>query len=110
MLTVNNGSPATYLGYFELKTNGVLTYTAGPSPIVLTPPVITAITRVKTTNTVFFTTISGGTYTLRFTNSTGLATPKTNWLQINSIAGTGSPLSLQHITTNSNAFYVITAQ
>ena len=38
LLSASNGLPANYLGYFELSTNGVLTYTAGPSPTTLTAP------------------------------------------------------------------------
>ena len=55
----------TWLGYFELSTNGAMTYVAYPS----TTPVITSITRSGTTTTINYTTGLYGTYTLRGTNS-----------------------------------------
>jgi len=106
----SSGSPnAKYLGYFELNTNGVMTYTAYPTATVVAP-VITAFTRVGTTNTVTFTTGSAGTYTLRATNSLGLGTALTNWPAVNSAAGTGGTLSLQDVSSVSNRFFTITAQ
>jgi hypothetical protein len=111
LLSISNGLPATYLGYFELATNGVLTYTAGPSSVVVTAPRIVSYAHNKSTNTIYFTTVSGGTYTLRGTNSTGLATAKTNWPAIgSSLAGNGLTNSLVEVTTNSLRLYIITAQ
>lgn len=106
----SSGSPnAKYLGYFELNTNGVMTYTAYPTATV-TAPVITGFARVGTTNTVTFTTGSTGTYTLRATNSLGLGTALTNWPVVTSAAGTGGTLSLQDVSSVSNRFFTITAQ
>ena len=111
LLSVSNGLPATYLGYFELATNGVLTYTAGPSPTTLTAPRIVSLVHTGTTNTVYFTTVSGGTYTLRGTNSAGLTAAKTNWPAIgSSLAGNGLTNSLVEVTTNTSRLYIITAQ
>jgi hypothetical protein len=106
----NPAVPVTYLGYFEFSTNGVLTYTAGPSSVALTAPVITAFTRIGTTNTVTFTTGSSGTYSLCGTNSAGLTAVRANWPVISSVAGNGSPQSLVDVTTNSQKFYLISAQ
>jgi hypothetical protein len=106
-----NNQASKYLGYFELSTAGVLVYTAGPATTILTQPRIVAITRKQTTNTIFFTTLSGPTYTLRYTNNAGLMKAnETNWISINSLAGNGLTNSLQDVTTSSNRFYVITAQ
>ena len=111
LLSVSNGLPATYLGYFELATNGVLTYTAGPSPTVVTAPRIISIIRSGTTNTIAFTTVSGGTYTLRGTNNLASGTALTNWPAIgSSLPGNGLTNSLAEVTTNSSRFYTITAQ
>jgi hypothetical protein len=110
LLSVSSGSPATYLGYFELSTNGVLTYTAGPSPVTLTTPRIVSYVHTGNTNTISFTTVSGATYTLRGTNSVGLATAKTNWPAINSVAGNGLTNSLVEVITNTSRLYIITAQ
>jgi hypothetical protein len=108
-----NNQAGKYLGYFEFATNGVMTYTAGPSPVVLTAPRIVSFTRNGTTNTVYFTTIGGGTfnYTLRGTNSAGLSAAKTSWPAIgSSIAGNGLTNSLVEITTSDPRYYIITAQ
>ena len=111
LLSVSNGLPATYLGYFELSPNGVLTYTAGPSPKTLTAPQIVSYVHKGTTNTISFTTVSGGTYTLRGTNSAGLGTAVTNWPAIgSSLAGDGLTDSLVEVITNSSRLYTITAQ
>src|SRR5260221_12639488 len=40
--------PGTYLGYFEFATNGVMTYTAGPFPVVGAPPCTTSLPRPGT--------------------------------------------------------------
>jgi hypothetical protein len=112
MLSVSNGLPAKYLGYFELSTNGVLTYTAGPSPTVLTAPRIVSFTHTGNTSTIYFTTVSGAyNYTLRGTNSMGLTAAKTNWPAIgSSVAGNGLTNSIVEITTSNPRFYIITAQ
>ena len=107
-----NNQAGKYLGYFEFAANGVMTYTAGPSPAVLSAPRIW-FTHSGTTNTVYFTTVGGGTfnYTLRGTNSAGLSSAKTNWPAIgSSIVGNGLTNSIAEITTNNPRFYVITAQ
>jgi hypothetical protein len=106
----NPAVPVTYLGYFEFSTNGVLTYTAGPSSTTVTAPVITTFTRVGTTNTVTFTTGSGGIYSLRGTNSVGLTAARTNWPVVSSVAGNGSPQSLVDVTADAQKFYLISAQ
>ena len=56
LLSANNGQLGTYFGYFTFKTNGVLTYTAGPS---IVPPTITSVTRTGTTTTIMFTSVAG---------------------------------------------------
>ncbi len=106
-----NGS-VKFLGYFELSTNGALTYVAYPSLTAPTPtvPVIKSISRNSGISSVSFTTGTFGTYTLRGTNSAGFATARTNWPAISSITGNGSILTLQDTTSLSSKFYVITAQ
>jgi hypothetical protein len=100
---------AVFLGYFELSTNGVMTYTAYPTPALVTPTIL-SITRTGTTSTVTFTTGSSGTYFLRGTNSLTTGTASTNWPSISSVAGDGSNHSLSDVTTSTNKFYIITAQ
>lgn len=109
-LNTDHSQPdAKFLGYFQLATNGVMTYTAYPTATV-TAPVILAFTRNGSTNTVTFTTGSSGTYTLRGTNSAGLTVTRANWPAINSVAGDGGSHALTDVTTATNKFYVISAQ
>lgn len=108
-----NNQAGTYLGYFELATNGVLTYTAGPSPITLIAPRITTIVRnaATSTSTIYFTTTSGGSYTLRGTNTLTSGVAPTNWPAIGSpLAGNGLTNSLTDTSVGNIRFYVITAQ
>ena len=98
-----------FLGYFELNTNGVLTYVAYPTSAP-TAPVITSFGRTNNLSYVSFTTGSGGTYTLRGTNDAGLSTPRINWPAISSVSGNGSISTLQDTTAEADKFYIITAQ
>jgi hypothetical protein len=105
--TVNQTS-GTYLGYFEFSTNGIMTYTAGPSPTVVTAPTITSFVRMGTTNIVTFTTVNGGTYNLTGTNDVTVS--KASWPVIgSSVAGTGSLMSITNMATNSLNYYRISA-
>lgn len=101
--------PATFLGYFQFSTNGVMTYTAYPTPAVVTPRIV-SFTRIGTTSTVTFTTGPSGTYTLRGTNSLTSGSAWTNWPAISSVGGDGSNHALQDINSSSSMFYIITAQ
>jgi len=102
---------STYLGYFDLKPNGQIVYTAGPSTTVtLTQPVITGIVRKGNITTVSFTTGSSGTYSLLFTNSVGLFTAPLSWpVGGTTVSGNGSVQSLQDTTTETNRFYKVRA-
>ena len=104
---VNNGT-AIFLGYFELNTNGVMTYVAYPTATP-TVPVIQSITRANNITSVSFMTGPSGTYTLR--GSTSLtAGPVSSWPAITSATGNGSVITLQDSTPGSVKFYAITAQ
>jgi hypothetical protein len=98
-----------FLGYFELNTNGVMTYVAYPTAVPATP-VIQSIGRTNNVTYVTFTTGSSGTYTLRGTNTLARAGAVTNWPAITSAAGTGASVMLQDATTVANKFYAISAQ
>jgi len=103
----NGVLPGTYLGYFTFNTNGVMTYTAGPSP--LAPPIITSVTRSGTDTTVSFTTQSAVQYSLSFTNSTGLSSPVATWPNTGNVTGNGSIKSLTHTASDANLFYKVKA-
>jgi hypothetical protein len=98
-----------FLGYFELNTNGVMSYVAYPASAP-TAPVITSFGRTNNLSYVSFTTGSSGTYTLRGTNDAGLSTPRINWPAISSVSGNGSINTLQDTTAVPDKFYIITAQ
>lgn len=96
------------MGYFELNTNGVMTYVAYPS----STPAFTSISRAGNVNTISYTTGLYGTYTLRGTNSAGLTAAQTNWPAIGSPLTSGDTAvhTVQDTTTDANKFYTITAQ
>jgi hypothetical protein len=101
---------ATYLGYFEMNTNGVLTYTAGPSPSTLVQPRIVNITRNSTTTTVYFTTGSSGSYSLLAANSLA-GTAVAGWPQVgSSVPGNGLTNSITDTYSGSQRFYAVKAQ
>lgn len=97
-----------YLGYFELKADGTLSFNAGTP--ALTAPTITAITREGNVTTVSFTSVANATYKLRSTNAAGLATPSSAWTVGATATGTGSVLSIQDTTTDAARFYAVEVQ
>jgi hypothetical protein len=101
---------ATYLGYFDFGTNGILTYTAGPSSVVVTAPQIISITRSgNTTSITFGPTSIGVNYSL--VSSSNLLTPKSNWSPVGSAQpGTGANITVNDTTSNAQTFYTIKAQ
>ena len=102
-----SGLGEVYLGYFELNTNGVMTYVAYPTA---TPaaPVIQSITRANSISYVTFTTGSSGTYSLQGTNN--LTVPRAGWPVISSAPGNGSTVTLQDTNAAANMYYFISAQ
>lgn len=101
-------APGRFLGYFELKPDGTLTFhTATSAPPV---PVITTVVRTGTVTTVSFTTVTGVTYQLRSTTAAGLTSPISTWTTGGSIAGNGSTLSLQDTSSAETRFFAIQAQ
>ena len=100
-----DGQLGRYLGYFELKADGTLTFNT-----LISPPKIKNITRNGGNSTVTFSTVSDRTHRLRYTNAAGLATPISTWSIAGSITGTGSDLSLQHASSDAATFYAIEVQ
>jgi hypothetical protein len=96
-----------WLGYFELSTNGAMTYVAYPS----TTPVIASIARSNGTTTITYTTGLYGTYTLRGTNSLTSGTAMANWPAITTLtSGDIATHTVTDTTTDAVRFYTITAQ
>jgi hypothetical protein len=99
-----------YLGYFEFGTDGVMTYTAGASTPVIPRPTITGVTRSGTTNTISFSTVTGANYSLLATDAAGLLSAVSGWSVVGSpVAGDGSVLSVQDVSTGATRFYAIEA-
>jgi hypothetical protein len=95
-----------YLGYFELKPDGTLTFN---NTVPLPPsPTITSIARTGDVTTVSFTTVSTATYRLR--TASALGTPVATWAIGPSIAGTGSVLSLSDTNNADIRFFAVDAQ
>jgi hypothetical protein len=102
-------SPAQgkWLGYFELSTNGTMTYVAYPS----TTPVIASISRSGGMTTITYTAGLYGTYTLRGTNSLTSGTAMANWPAITTLtSGDTATHTITDTTTDNVRFYTITAQ
>jgi hypothetical protein len=99
---------ATMIGYFELNTNGTMSYVAYPTAT----PVIKKTTFVRTGNVNTFNYVTGlyGTYTLRGTDAAGLATAPSTWPSLGTLsAGDLNIHVATDTTTVSNRFYIITA-
>jgi hypothetical protein len=102
------GLPGRYLGYFELKPDGTLTFsTSAPLP---PRPTITNVTRTGNVTTVSFTTVSGATYRLRASDAAGLTSAVSSWSTGDSISGNGSVLSLSDTNTADIRFFAVDAQ
>jgi hypothetical protein len=96
-----------WLGYFELSTNGAMTYVAYPS----TTPVITKINRTGSTTTITYKAGLYGTYTLRGTNHLTSGTAMTNCPAITTLtSGDTATHTYVDSTTDNVKFYTITAQ
>jgi hypothetical protein len=99
---------AYYVGYFTLNPNGTMSFTRASIATAQPPaPQIVSITRSGSTSMIYFTTTNGTfTYSLSFTNSTGLTAPVTNWPSLpTTLVGDGATNHLSDTTTDSNRFY-----
>ncbi|MGO9586759.1 MAG: hypothetical protein ACLP2Y_11245 [Limisphaerales bacterium] len=107
-LTPSSPSVAgTWVGYFELSTNGAMTYVAYPS----TPAVFASVSRSGAVNTITYTTGLYGTYTLRATNNLTSGTAMINWPAIATLtSGDTKTHTITDTTTDNVRFYTITAQ
>lgn len=101
-------APGRYLGYFELKPNGSLTFNTGS--VVIESPVISGIQRDGNTTTVSVKTVQGLRYSLRTTDASGLGSPITSWSKGSTLVGDGSVQSLQDASADASRFFVIEVQ
>lgn len=106
-----NGN-AYWVGYFTLNTDGTMTFTRASAGVALPPPPpqIVAVTRSAGVSSVSFTTTNGATYTLYFTNSSGLGAPVHTWPSLpNTVSGNGGTQSIMDTSSDPNRFYEVGA-
>lgn len=107
MTPTSGYAPGKWLGYFELSTNGAMTYVAYPS----TTPVIASINRSGASTTITYTAGLYGTYTLRGTNRLTSGTAMTNWPALTTVtSGDTATHTVTDTTADDVRFYTITAQ
>lgn len=101
-------TPGRYLGFFELKPDGSLTFQTTPP---LPPrPTITKTARDGNITRVSFNTVAGVTYHLRYTDASGLNSPSSGWTAGSSIVGTGAEVSIEDTNTDATRFYIVEVQ
>jgi hypothetical protein len=102
-------SPAgTYLGYFELGTDGSMTFYA--LPLVQTYPAPTLSVSTDGAGNVFvsFPSTANGTYSLYYTNAAGLTAPVSTWPVVSTnIIGDGTVKSFQQTASGTGTFYSV---
>jgi hypothetical protein len=99
----------TFLGYFEMATDGTLTYVAYPGTVP-TIPVIHSISRSSTVSTITYTTGLSGTYTLRGNTTLNSGLAMTNWPAIATLPDAATVQTYQDTDSSDIKFYIITAQ
>jgi hypothetical protein len=105
--------PTDYLGYFTLSPSGALTFTRQSSPTVPQPPPPPTLTISRTgqTSTISFGTTNGATYSLIYTNTSGLSVPRSAWPMLgNPITGNGGRTNFVDTTAAANRVYSVKAQ
>lgn len=94
----------TYLGYFELETNGTMVYVAYPTAV----PVIKSVSYANGTTTINYSTGTYGTYTLQATNGAGLTAPRSTWPVVSTLStGDTAVHTVTDVSGAANKFYII---
>lgn len=102
------GGAGTYLGYFELATNGALTFYALPQGV---PAPTLTISQSGGNVNISFVSAPYGTYTLFYTNDAGLSAPVSTWATVGTnIIGNGALQTFQQPISGVDAFYVVGVQ
>jgi hypothetical protein len=100
--------PGTYLGYFELSTNGAMTFYAGPFAMSYPAPTLSVSTDGAGDVFVSFPSTANGTYTLFYTNTAGLTSPVSAWAAVSTnIIGDGTVKSFQQTISGKGTFYAV---
>jgi len=93
--------PDTYVGQFNITTNGILTFVAGPPA-----PSIVGITETGNISDVSYTTVVGGHYSLVSTNTLGA--PVSQWPVVSGpLPGDGLTDSLTSTNTSLTGFFQV---
>ncbi len=94
------------LGYFELSTNGALTFYAAGGTESYPAPTLTVTVTAGTAN-ISFASTAGGTYTLFYTTAAGLSSPVSAWSTGGTMVGDGTVKTFQQPATGAGTFYVV---
>jgi hypothetical protein len=101
---------STFVGYFELETDGSMKFFAAPAANSVPQPTITGIIQSGGINTISFTSVTNGNYSLLATNQAGLGTPRSTWPVVNGpVLGNGGIKSLTDSSTDPIRYYSIKA-
>jgi hypothetical protein len=108
-LTTGN---ASYLGHFSFSPDGSLTFTRENASVVVPPPAAPTLQVMREGNIsiISFGSANTATYTLYFTNLSGLSAPLGTWPFVSTnVVGNGSTVSFTDVTTSSNRVYRVSA-
>ena len=106
---ISSNLPPALVGSFCLAANGVLTFTAASA--APPPPPTLQIARSGNTSTISFLSTNNVTYTLYYTNASGLGTPTASWPSLpGTISGNNSTASFTDTTADANRVYRVMAQ
>jgi hypothetical protein len=105
---VSPNLPPVFLGTFCLAANGVVTFTVATSA---PPPPTLSISRAGSVSTISFLGSNTVTYSLAYTNSSGLTAPASSWpTMAGTIRGNNTVTNFTDTTATSNRFYRVRAQ
>jgi hypothetical protein len=94
----------TYLGYFELSTNGAMAFYALPFPA----PILSVSAVGSSAVSISFPSTANGTYTLFYTSAAGLTAPISTWATVGTnIMGDGTVKAFQQNISGAGTFYAI---
>ena len=98
----------TYLGYFELATDGSMTFHAPSAGNTQPAPNLSASTDGAGNFYISFQTTTNGTYSLSYTNSAGLTAPVSTWPTVGTnIIGDGTVKAFQQTIGGADTFYSV---
>ena len=104
------GPASVYLGYFELKWDGTVTFTSVGPVAPIRPVLAIGAGGQPSTISISFPSQSGVNYNLLRTGQAGLSLPLLQWTQAaGPLAGTGGNLSFQVPSNGTDGFFTVSA-